>query len=128
MAVLKHEDANHPRMEGMIIAGESQTRARGVHLRLEHRPPHSTWDRKWVRPSTTIKARFNSNNDIKKIQPKQAQKQEPRPRWLPQLRTPRRNDSQRTERRKFNNDIPLMLVKTDSIATAKPVAHGDVPH
>ena len=30
--------------------------------RLAHTPQNSTWDRKWVRPSTTIRMRFNSND------------------------------------------------------------------
>ena len=55
-------------------------------------------------------------------------KREPRPRWPPQLRTPRRLDSQRRESIKFTNNMPLMPVNTASIAAAKTVAHGAVTH
>ena len=56
-----------------------------------------------------------------------AQKRESRPRWPPQLRTPRRHGSQRTGSRKFN-DMPLMPVHTAFIAAAQTVVHGAVPH
>ena len=55
-------------------------------------------------------------------------KREPRPWRSPQLRTPRRLDSQRTESRKYTNNMPLMPVNAASITAAKPVAHGAVPH
>ena len=69
---------------------------------------------------------FETSTGIKKSPSRP--KREPRPRWRPQLRTPRRLDSQRTESRKFTSKMPLMPVNTASIAAAKTVDHGAVPH
>ena len=52
----------------------------------------------------------------------------PRPWRPPQLRMPRRLDSQTTESRKHTSNMPLMPVNAGSITTVEPVVHGAVPH
>ena len=53
-------------------------------------------------------------------------KREPRPWRSPQLRTPLRLDSQRTESRKYTNNMPLMPVNAASITSVEPLAHWAV--
>ena len=46
----------------------------------------------------------------------------------PQLRTPRRVDSQKVESREYTGSMPLVPANAASIRAAQPVAHGAVPN
>ena len=71
---------------------------------------------------------FNQNLKSKNLKTNSPSrpKREPRPWRPPQLRMPRRLDSQTTESRKHTN-MPLMPVNAASITSVEPVAHGAVP-
>ena len=47
--------------------------------------------------------------------------------WPPQIRTPRRLETERTKSKTYTHNMPVMPVDTASITADKPVAHGAVP-
>ena len=96
----------------------------------------SDWSKSRNEAQETGRARFRFSLLLSSIWIKQnlktssqsRSKRERRPWRPPQLQTPRRPDSQRTESRKYVKNVPLMTVSAASTTAGKPVAHGAVSH